>query len=169
VTGPGGSGKSTLAMAALGAGLTVLAEDLCWIDLASGAAVAWRLYDNIKIAHPSLQRFQKYGWPMPKVSDHAFSKAVLRLPRQNRACGNIRALFCLSGAFSEQTVVKPCSKSLAYRLLAPSTVFLMRTAIVETSTRLKSLVEILPTFELTPGGDPAATAKTLLETAKAIQ
>ena len=168
VTGPGGSGKSTLAVAALGAGLTIISEDLCWVELASAKPVAHRLYDNIKIAHASAQRFQNGGSLVPHASDPTFSKAVLRLPRQEVASANIRALFCLSGAFAEHTIVKPCSKSMAYRLLAPSTVFLMRTAIAETSARLKELVERLPTFELTPAADPAATAKSLLEIASNI-
>ena len=168
VTGPGGSGKSILSLSALGAGLTVLSEDLCWIELAAGRPVVYRLYDNIKIAHTMAGRFRNTGWPIPPVSEPGFSKAVLRLPRQQATRGPIRALFCLSGTFAEQTIVKPCSKAEAYRLLAPSTVFLMRTAIVETSTRLKNLVEMLPTFALSPGADPAATAKTLLDIARGL-
>jgi hypothetical protein len=90
------------------------------------------------------------------------------LPRQATGRGDIRALICLSGSFAEQTVLKPCSKSMAYRLLAPSTVFLMRTAIAETSGRLKELVEMLPTFELTPSTDPAATVRALFEMARTL-
>lgn len=168
VTGPGGSGKSTLSVAALAEGFTVLSEDLCWIDLASGAPVARRLYDNIKISHASAHHFQSKGWFLPQAGEPAFAKAVLRLPHQASARGDIRALFCLSGSFAEQTVLKPCSKSMAYRLLAPSTVFLMRTAIAETSARLKNLVEMLPTFELTPSTDPATTVRALFELARTL-
>ena len=64
------------------------------------------------------------------------------------------AVFCLSGAFAPTTTIRQCSKAVAFQLLAPSTLFLMRTSSTETVAILRKLIDRLPAFHVTLGADP---------------
>lgn len=162
VVGPGGSGKSTLSAAAGAAGLTVLAEDLCWVDLAGQAPGARRIYDSVKVTGDSLHRFPAVARFVDSHPSEALGKTIVRLPAAEApAAVPVRAMFCLSGAFDTMTRIAPCRKTAAFSLLAPSTVFLMRTAPAETAARLKNLVDRLPVFHVIPGADPVACAAEL--------
>jgi hypothetical protein len=164
-TGPGGSGKSTLAAGAVAAGLDVLAEDLCWVDLAAPLPRAVRLYDSIKLTPDSAARFAAAA--RLAAGAEPFAKPTARLPPPAAAHGPLAALVCLGGRFAETPSARPIARSRAYALLAPSTLFLMRTATRETAARLGRLVEALPAFELVPGRDPAETAAFALRLARA--
>jgi hypothetical protein len=165
VTGPGGTGKSTLTAGAVAAGFDVLAEDLCWVDLAAPGPRACRLYDSIKLTPESVLRFTAAG--RLAAGAEPFAKLTARLPAPDAPHGPLKALLCLGGRFAETPSARPIAKSRAYALLAPSTLFLMRTATRETAARLRRLVEALPAFELVPGRDPAATAAFALRLAQA--
>lgn len=162
VAGPGGSGKSTLSAAAAEAGLTVLAEDLCWVDLAGNIPAARRIYDSVKVTGDSQCRFPAVARFVSNHESEFLGKTIVRLPAaDNSAAIPIRAMFCMSGAFEKTPRIFPCRKTTAFSLLAPSTVFLMRTAPSETAARLKSLVDRLPVFHAIPGADPVITAAEL--------
>jgi energy-coupling factor transporter ATP-binding protein EcfA2 len=163
VVGPGGSGKSTLSAAADGAGLTIIAEDLCWVDLAGPVPAARRIYDSVKVTEDSLRRFPAVSRFVNCHESESLGKTIVRLPATGAHLATpIRALFCLSGEFGETTRIVPCRKTTAFRLLAPSTVFLMRTAPAETAARLKNLIDRVPVFHVIPGADPVATVAELV-------
>jgi hypothetical protein len=164
VAGPGGTGKSTLTAGAVAAGLDVLAEDLCWVDLSPPAPRAFRLYDSIKLTPEGLARFAAAA----RLAGHAepFAKPTARLPAAASPSAPLTALFCLAGRFAATPSARPLAKARAFALLAPSTLFLMRTAGREAAARLRRLVEALPAFELVPGGDPAETARFALHLAR---
>lgn len=162
VVGPGGSGKSTLSAAAESAGLDILAEDLCWVDLAGPVPAARRIYDSVKVTEDSLRRFPVVARFVDRHESEILGKTLVHLPPLGRRSADpIRAMFCLSGEFGELTRIVPCRKMTAFSLLAPSTVFLMRTAPAETAARLKDLIDRVPVFHVIPGTDPLATASEL--------
>ena len=166
VTGPSGAGKSTLAASALAAGMNVLAEDLCWIDLAGRPPLAARVFDSIKLTEQSLARFDALTRLKSDLAHEELGKTVLSLPPANRSEAPLNAMFCLAGGFGEEVKVTRCGKARAFQLLAPSTVFLMRTAAAETARRLGDLVGRLPSYEVVPGSDPIANAKTIMGVAR---
>jgi hypothetical protein len=157
VTGPGGSGKSTLVAGAIAAGFDVLAEDLCWVEPNAQAARAWRVYDSIKLTPEAVARFPAAARLAGQAE--AFAKPTARLPAPAAACAPLVAVCCLAGRFAPTPSARPITKARAYALLAPSTLFLLRTAAPETAARLRRLIEALPVFELVPGADPAETAR----------
>jgi energy-coupling factor transporter ATP-binding protein EcfA2 len=162
VAGPGGSGKSTLSAAAAEAGLTVLAEDLCWVDLAGNLPAARRIYDSVKVTGDSQRRFPAVARFVGDHESEFLGKTIVRLPAADiSAAIPIRAMFCMSGEFEKKTRIAPCRKTTAFSLLAPSTVFLMRTAPSETAARLKNLIDRVPVFHVIPGADPVTTAAEL--------
>lgn len=169
VTGPGGSGKSTLSVAALNNGLTLVSEDLCWIELGADRMRGRRLYRSAKITEGSKARFPFIADLLGRSGVEPFEKSVIALPCLTVAepHASISAVFCLSGKFADQDEIQPCGPALAYRLLAPSTLFLLRTAIPETAGRLKRLVEGPPLYQVVPGADPRATVASMLSLAKA--
>lgn len=157
VTGPGGTGKSTLVAGAIAAGFDVLAEDVCWVEPNAQAPRAWRVYDSIKLTPEALARFPAAA----RLAGQAepFAKPTARLPAPAAFCAPLAAVLCLAGRFALAPSARPIAKARAYALLAPSTLFLMRTAAPETAARLRRLIETLPVFELVPGADPAETAR----------
>jgi len=158
LSGPGGAGKSTMAVAALATGHSVLAEDLSLCEETADSLRVHPLYRTFKVTSEARRAF-------PFIED--FATRHRRLDGEKTlvygdatadatADVEIRALYSLSGQFANTTQIETCSRGMAFRLLAPSTVFLMRTAVQETSARLRRLVERLPVFHVTLGGEPRA-------------
>lgn len=156
LTGPGGSGKSTTTAAAIVHGWTIIGEDLCWVECDQDKVFAHRLYNTLKITNETRSQFRFIDDLVESHDHEQFEKTIVYLDETllARERGELRAIFCLSGAFGSKTIIAPCSKGLAFRLIAPSTLFLMRTASVETTARLRALVDRLPTFHVTLGADP---------------
>lgn len=162
LTGPSGAGKSTTAAAAMAAGMDLLAEDLCWISERRDRQEAIRTFDVIKLTDDTLERFPQLRSLWYQFGTEKLEKNILRIPTSGAESARIRALFCLSGKFADRAVINPCSKVEAFRLLAPSTVFLMRTAAREVSARLKTMIDRVPIYEAIPGPDPVETAEKML-------
>lgn len=163
LTGPGGSGKSTTTVAAVASGREAFAEDLSWVDLGSDAARVRRLYTTFKVTDDSRAR---YGFVEDFVHAHPherFDKTLVYRRGSDDAGDGVplRALYCLSGDFVARTAIEPCSRGHAFRLLAPSTLFLTRTAAIETAARLRRLVDRLPVFHVKLGADPMAAVEAI--------
>ncbi|MEX0405910.1 hypothetical protein ABGN05_09580 [Aquibium sp. LZ166] len=156
LSGPGGSGKSTTSVAALAAGWKILSEDLCWAD-ASGAGITVRCtYSSLKVAAQSRSSFA-FVDEIVRGHDHEeFEKTLVYLDGDvaRTAAERMKGIFCLSGAFASKTTIRPCSKAVAFQLVAPSTLFLMRTSAMETVSVLRKLIDRLPVFHITLGADP---------------
>lgn len=161
VTGPGGTGKSTLTAGAAHVGYDIKSEDLVWIDLSPDGPRASRIYDSIKLTE------QPARFPITTLErlheQRPTSKQVWRLPPCAADPGEVTALFCLSGRFGDKPVIRPTAKARIFMQLAPTTLFLMRTAPDETARRLRTMVDQLPTFEVDPGRDAAETAVAIMD------
>lgn len=154
LTGPGGVGKSTTTIAAAHLGFSTFSEDLAWVEFKDNAHFIKNLYTTFKVTKNAKENY-------PFIADfvnthpHAdYEKILVHTLGNDLKSLPIKAIYCLSGSFSDNTTIEPCSKSLAFRLLAPSTLFLMRTANQETLILLKEMIFKLPTFKIILGKNP---------------
>ena len=160
LTGPGGSGKSTTTVVAQASGRCVLAEDLTWFEEQQRGFRVFPLYRTFKVTDAARRTFPLIDEFVAQHPHEKLEKTLVYGPgtggAEALASKTLRVLYCLSAKFADTTKIEPCAPGLAFRLLAPSTVFLMRTAVPETSARLRSMIERLPLFHVTLGRDPLA-------------
>lgn len=170
LTGPGGSGKSTTTVAALAAGWKILGEDLCWVETGGPDIRVRGVYSSLKVTAQSRSSFA-FVEEFVRSRDHEeFEKTLVYLDGGVAMTDEqMKGIFCLSGAFAPKTTIRPCSKAAAFQLLAPSTLFLMRTSALETVAVLRKLVDRLPAFHVTLGADPREAVDVLGRFAGALE
>jgi len=161
LTGPGGSGKSTTSIAAAAMGRELYAEDLTWVNLSQDTPNVVALYRTQKATYQAQERFSVIRDYVSSHPHEEHDKTLIWPNAKTPVSRPLQALYCLSGQFTPQTQIKVCSAALAFRLLAPSTLFLMRTANRLTLERLRTLVERLPCFAVSLGDDPTRVVEDL--------
>ena len=161
LTGPGGSGKSTSSVAAVAMGREFYAEDLTWVDLSKEFVHVHALYNTVKVTADAQQRFGLVREFVDAHPHEEFDKTLVWLNQVAPPARPLQALYCLSGEFAAHTQIKSCSKGLAFRLLAPSTLFLMRTAQAQTLQSLRQLIDRLPCYHVTLGSDPCEVVQAI--------
>lgn len=84
LAGPAGVGKSTLAYACLQAGMTLVAEDMVWVELRDRFAV-WGRVARVHVPHPSVKFFPELKGRAATVLAGGEQKIVVPVPESSRA------------------------------------------------------------------------------------
>jgi hypothetical protein len=131
------------------------------VDLSQDTPNVAALYRTQKATYQAQERFSVIREYVSAHPHEEHDKTLIWSSTKTPVSRPLQALYCLSGQFTPQTQIKACSAALAFRLLAPSTLFLMRTANRLTLERLRSLVERLPCFAVSLGDDPTRVVEDL--------
>lgn len=169
LAGAGGSGKSTTTAACLDIGLKTCGDDFVAITCGERPR-AYSLFDTVKLDERSLAWFPHLGARVANSGTAHETKARIHLfearPNLLITSCEVRALVVPRLAEGNRTRIRPVSKAVVLRALAPSTLFLVRGTETETAAKLAALVRRLPTYELPIGGEPpeaAAAIRSLLD------
>lgn len=176
LTGRGGSGKSTTALACLAAGLRIAGDDYAAVD--PGSRVVHSLYNTVKLkTRADVDRFPGLAERVSNLDrigdgDEA-EKAMVFLHEHfpERLVGSmpVRAILVPRIVDAEDTVVVPAPAMLAFKALAPSTLFQLPGNAHATFRALAELVRNIPSHEILLGQDitaiPGVIARFLAERA----
>jgi hypothetical protein len=156
LVGKNGAGKSTAAMAAVNAGLSFLADDVCLLRNGPAPRV-YRLYSSLKL-HPERIRC------FPFLKEHA-GKALLMdsgksvffmqdcFPRLLADEIEVQSVMLLQLSGTAATAVQPISPMRALRAFAPSTVFQIPSSTQSSFQNAAELVGRVPCLLLEAGSD----------------
>lgn len=158
LTGRGGSGKSTTTLACVEAGLQIAGDDYAAIDVATGTAHS--LYNTIKLK--TLADVARFPGLDAKVSNldrvgdgEQAEKAMVFLhahvPARLTASMPIRAILVPRIVDRPDTTIAPAPAALAFKALAPSTVFQLPGNAHEAFRALAEMTRRLPAFEIQLG------------------
>lgn len=168
LTGKGGSGKSTTTITCLESNLRIVGDDYAAIE--PKTAMAGSLYNTIKLKGPrDVARFphlERCISNLDRVGDgddaeramiflqeHFPEKVLDRMP--------VRAILVPRIVDRPETTIVPASAALAFKALAPSTVFQLAG---NAHTAFRALVEMvrgLPAYEIELGSDLARIPRTI--------
>lgn len=171
LTGKGGSGKSTTTLACLFSGLGIVGDDYAVVDPAG--AYAWSLYNSIKLK--SLRDVGRFPGIAELVSNLARvqaeadsedgEKALIFLhqhfPQRLLPGLPLKAILVPRIHAQAETRITPASAALAFKALAPSTLFQLPGNAREAFQGLASLVRQVPTYEIALGHDIDAIPATI--------
>ncbi len=162
LTGKGGSGKSTTTLACLDGGLSILGDDYAAVE--TDGAVAGSLYNTIKLKGPrDVERFSHLAACVSNLDrvdeGDAGERAVIFLhehyPDRLLREMPVRAIFVPQVVDRADTVIRPVSPSVAFKALAPSTVFQLPGNAQSAFRALVEMVRRLPTYSIELGSDLA--------------
>jgi hypothetical protein len=149
LVGKGGSGKSTAALACLGSALHYLADDYCLLA-AEPAPYAYSLYNSGKLDDNSLRLLPHLAGSSANPERPPGEKALFYIyPQQAAQVADafpLRAL--LLPRVAAHAGLTPASPMSALRALAPSTIFQLSWAGVDSFAALAALVKRLPCYYL---------------------
>jgi hypothetical protein len=176
LTGKGGSGKSTTTVSSVFAGLQILGDDYAAVD--TDRCQAHSLYNTVKLKQlRDVQRFPGLAERvdnLERVSDDETDETAERamaflhehFPDQLVHSAPIEAVLVPRISATRETRIVPASQALAFKALAPSTVFQLAGNGHESFRQLGRIVRAVPAYEIQLGshlpGVPAAI-RSLLE------
>ncbi len=171
LAGAGGSGKTTVALAALGAGMSYVADDYLLLQ-AEPEPIAWNVYATAKLDAGHLERFpQMAGAASVSANPLADEKAVLDVsewaPRALVRSLPIRAVL-VPRIRGGRARLRRTSAGQALLALAPSTTFQMP---FDDGRAVRSLADVarrVPAFALDVGDHPDELAQALDEVLEAV-
>ncbi len=161
LTGPGGSGKSTTTAAAIEHGLETSGEDFVLLD-GGHPPKAHALYDTLKLTGMALDVFPRLAGAADNPDRSGDEKARVHLSKAATQkfvpAIAIHVLVSSRIANAEHTTWHPSNRVKMLQALAPSTMFLLRTAMRESFEHMATLVRDLPCYQLELGRDPREVA-----------
>ncbi len=157
LTAKGGSGKSTTTLACLLAGLGIVGDDYAVVDAAEDRA--YSLFNSIKLKGPAdvarfpglesrfdnIERLAEGEKAMLYLHQHFPDRLLPQLP--------LDAILVPRFADRPETVITPAAASLAFKALAPSTMFQLPGNARDAFQGLASLVRRIPAYEIALGTD----------------
>lgn len=157
LTAKGGSGKSTTTIACLLAGLGVVGDDYAVMD--PQAACAYSLFNSVKLKGAAdVERFPALAGRFDNLDrlDEG-EKAMLYLhqhfPEQLRPKLPLNAVLVPRFHDGPETRIQPASQAIAFKALAPSTMFQLPGNARDAFQGLASLVRRVPAYQITLGSD----------------
>jgi len=160
LTGKGGSGKSTTTLACLMSDLAIAGDDYAAVD--PEASRAYSLYNTVKLkALRDVERFPGLTGcvsNLDRVEDgEQGEKAMIFLHRHfpQKLLGSmpLRAILVPRIVDRPETVIAPASAALAFKALAPSTVFQLPGNAHEAFQGLVQMIRRIPSYEIALGSD----------------
>jgi hypothetical protein len=162
LTGRGGSGKSTTTVAAVLSGMRTCGDDFVMVDLAASGAIAYSLYDTVKLDEASLQRFAELRPKVANPQRAAGQKARVHLGdlMPDRLLESVPLIAIVQPVITDdaQPSLRKVDPGVVLRALAPSTLFLLRGEETILADKLAQLVRALPAWQLRLTRDPRASA-----------
>jgi hypothetical protein len=157
LTAKGGSGKSTTTLACLLAGLGTVGDDYAVVD--PDQAIAYSLFNTVKLKGPEdVARFpalQDCFDNLPRMAEG--EKAMLFLHRHfpGRLLPSLPLKAILVPRFADrpETEIRPAPSALAFKALAPSTMFQLPGNARAAFQGLAALVRTVPAYEIALGHD----------------
>ena len=157
LTAKGGSGKSTTTLVCLLAGLGTVGDDYAVVD--PECAVAYSLFNTVKLKGPEdVARFpalQGCFDNLPRMAEG--EKAMLfmhqHFPRLLLPSLPLKAILVPRFADRPETEIHPASSALAFKALAPSTMFQLPGNARAAFQGLAGLVRAVPAYEIALGSD----------------
>ena len=172
MTGPVGSGKSTTTAAAIDHGLETSGEDFVLVEGVT-PPVAHAVFDTLKLTGMALGSFPDLAGAAVNPHRPAEEKARVHLgdvaPDRFVAAISVDGLATIRIGHGDRTTWRPVNAVKVLRALAPSTMFLLRTAMEEIFANLGALARGLPCYELELGPDPREVAGALERFIKAVR
>jgi hypothetical protein len=172
LTGRGGSGKSTTTLACMTAGLGIAGDDYAAIDV--GAGVVHSLYNTVKLkTRADVDRFPGLAERvsnLDRIGDgEDAEKAMVFLhehyPERLVSSMPVRAILVPRIVDAADTVIVPAPATMAFKALAPSTLFQLPGNAHATFRALAAVVRDIPSYEIQLGRDigaiPAVIARFL--------
>lgn len=162
LTGKGGSGKSTTTLTCLDSALRILGDDYAAIE--PQHAVASSLYNTVKLKGPrDVARFphlERCISNLDRVGDGDDAERAMvflheHFPHKLIGQMPLRAILVPRIVDRPQTQIAPASAALAFKALAPSTVFQLPGNAHSAFRALVDMVRRLPTYEIELGRDLA--------------
>ena len=164
MTGPGGSGKSTTTAAAIDRGLETSGEDFVLIE-GQAPPLAHAVFDTLKLTGMALDAFTDLAREVVNPGRPEGEKACVHLGQTAAenfvSCIAIKGLASLSLGHGDRTTWRQASPVVVLQALAPSTMFLLRTAMDESFANLSRLVRGLPCYQFDLGRDLREVAAAL--------
>ena len=168
LTGRGGSGKSTTTLACVDAGLRIAGDDYAAIDVATSTAHS--LYNTVKLK--TLADVARFPGLDARVSnldrvgdDETSEKAMVFLHEHDPACllrsTPVRAILVPRIVDRPETEIVPAPAALAFKALAPSTVFQLPGNAHEAFRALAEMTRRLPAHEIRLGSDIASIPRVI--------
>jgi len=160
LTGRGGSGKSTTTLNCILAGLQIAGDDYAAINVADETAHS--LYNTIKLkTRADVDRFPGLAARvsnLDRVGDGEHDEKAMvflheHLPQGLATSMPIRAILVPRIVDRTETTIVPASAAVAFKALAPSTVFQLPGNGHEALRNLAQLTRRLPSFEIQLGSD----------------
>jgi hypothetical protein len=162
LAGRGGSGKSTTTVAALLSGMRTCGDDFVMVDPAGPGAIAYTLYDTVKLDEASLQRFGEFRSNVANPERAADQKARVHLSdlMPDRLLESAPLIAALQPVITGDALpsLRKVDPGVVLRALAPTTLFLLRGEETILADKLAKLVRALPTWQLRLSRDPRACA-----------
>ncbi len=151
VVGRGGGGKSTTCISCLDSELLFLSDDYCLLGPSPEPRVS-NLYGTAKVNHEDVGRF-----PNLKPDTEADEKVIYYLneqrPEKLASHLTIRAVLVPRVTGGEKTTTSSASSMIAFRALAPSTMFQLPGAGETSSQHMAELIRSVPCYTLRLGTD----------------
>lgn len=164
ITGKSGSGKSTLTAAAVAHGFEMAGDDFVLIETLRRPRVH-AVFDTIKLDERGLAKFPHYRPFIRNPGRCAEDKAIVHLfdvaPDQIATGFSLDAIVHARLTGEGQSRIVASTVSAAYRALAPSTMFLLRTQGREVGTKCVELAGRLPAYAFEIGNDLDAAVAAL--------
>jgi hypothetical protein len=165
LTAKGGSGKSTTTLACLLDGLDTVGDDYAVVDPHS--ATAFSLFNTVKLKGPedvarfpalhdcfdNLPRMAEGEKAMLFMQQHFPDRLLPSLP--------LKAILVPRFAGQAETSIQPASSALAFKALAPSTMFQLAGNAGAAFQSLAGLVRKVPAYEIALGHDIARIPDTI--------
>ncbi len=168
LTGKGGSGKSTTTLACVMSELGIVSDDYTVVDPANGQL--YSLYNTVKLkGKKDVERFPALkSWisNLDRVEEgEDGEKAMIFLhqhcPRTLITNMPLRAIVVPRIVDRPETVISPVSAALAFKALAPSTLFQLPGNAHHAFQGLVQMVRHTPCYEIALGSDIAAIPATI--------
>lgn len=168
IVGPGGAGKSTLALAALGAGLTHLADDAVLIDdpRGGGALHIHRLYRSATWGGPAPMPPALGGARIRPLDARDKGRAVFILDTADERPVppvDLRAIICPAITDAAEPRCEPIPPRAVLGGLAPGTIRLSEAPPGPLMAGLAALVRRVPGYRFALPRDPAPAAEALAD------
>lgn len=168
LTGRGGSGKSTTTLACVQAGLQIVGDDYAAIDVANSRAHS--LYNTVKLKTlADVARFpglDRRVCNLDRVGDDEHAEKAMVFLREHFPSAlvpdmPVRAIVVPRIVDRPDTAFVPASAALAFKALAPSTLFQLPGNSHDAFQSLVGMVRRIPSYEIELGSDIAAIPATV--------
>ena len=164
LTGAGGSGKSTTTAAAIQSGWGTAGDDFILVK-GIDSPVGHCIYDTIKLTGMALKALPDLARravnPLRTVDDKARIHLQQVYPSQLIPELPISVIFSIAISHEKTTEIYPVTRADIMKALAPSTLFMLRTGMKESFTKLSALVKHLPCYHIRLGENPFEAIETL--------